>query len=70
MKDKNRTFWKKTGDFLSGRGFYIALAACVLVIGVSAWALLFAGGTEDGTDVGVIDGIVNGGSSMEVQPEN
>ena len=70
MKDKNRTFWKKTGDFLSGRGFYIALAACVLVIGVSAWALLFAGGTEDGTDVGVIDGIVNGGSSMEVQPDD
>ncbi len=70
MKDKNRTFWKKTGDFLSGRGFYIALAACVLVIGVSAWALFFAGGTDDGTDVGVIDSVINGGNSMAVQPND
>ena len=70
MKDKKGTFWKKTGEFLSGRGFYIALAACVLVIGVSAWALFFTGGTYDGTDVGVIDGVINGGNTLDVIPDD
>ena len=51
MKDDKRSFRQKTGDFLSGRGFYIALTACVLVIGISAWTLLFTGGIADRTDV-------------------
>ena len=51
MKDKKRSFRQKTEDFLSGRGFYIALSACVLVIGISAWSLLSYGGIADRTDV-------------------
>lgn len=51
MKDDKRSFRQKTGDFLSGRGFYIALTACVLVIGISAWTLLFTGDIADRTDV-------------------
>ncbi len=52
MNDKKKSFRQKTEDFLSGRGFYIALSACVLVIGISAWTLLSSGFTTDRTDVG------------------
>ena len=51
MKDDKRSFRQKAGDFLSGRGFYIALTACVLVIGVSALTLIFTSGIADRTDV-------------------
>lgn len=51
MKDDKRSFRQKAGDFLSGRGFYIALTACVLVIGVSALTLILTSGIADRTDV-------------------
>ena len=51
MNDKKKSFRQKTEDFLSGRGFYIALSACVLVIGISAWTLLASGALADRTDV-------------------
>ena len=51
MKDKKKSFRQKTEDFLTGRGFYIALSACVLVIGIAAWTLLSAGNIADRTDV-------------------
>ena len=51
MNDKKKSFRQKADDFLSGRGFYIALSACVLVIGISAWTLLASGALADRTDV-------------------
>ena len=51
MNDKKKSFRQKAEDFLSGRGFYIALSACVLVIGISAWTLLTTGALADRTDV-------------------
>lgn len=61
MKDDKRSFRQKAGDFLSGRGFYIALTACVLVIGVSAFTLIFTSGIADRTDVKANS---NGNTSM------
>jgi murein DD-endopeptidase MepM/ murein hydrolase activator NlpD len=43
VKDK-KAFFKRFGDFLAGKGFYVVLFVCVAVIGVSAWILLFTGG--------------------------
>ena len=51
MKDKKKSFRQSVEDFLTGRGFYIALSACVLVIGIAAWTLLTAGNIADRTDV-------------------
>lgn len=51
MKEQKRSFRQKAEDFLSGRGFYIALSACVLVIGISAWTLLATESLADRTDV-------------------
>ena len=36
---KNRDVWKKLENLVLGKGFYIALALCVAVIGVSGWYL-------------------------------
>ena len=33
----------KFGNFLSGKGFYIALALCVMAVGIAAWASYNAG---------------------------
>ena len=55
MKD-NGTFTQKLERFLAGRGFYLVLAACVLVIGFSAWSLYSSGvfeRTPSPLDVGV-----------------
>ena len=41
MKEKKNAL-QGIGDFLAGKGFYIVLFACVAVIGVSAWILLFS----------------------------
>ena len=51
MKDKKKSFRQSVEDFLTGRGFYIALSACVLVIGIAAWTLLTAGNIADRTHV-------------------
>jgi murein DD-endopeptidase MepM/ murein hydrolase activator NlpD len=42
MREK-KSFGRRVGEFLAGRGFYIVLFACIAVIGVSAWMLLFPG---------------------------
>ncbi len=42
MENKNG-FWKRLEHFITGKGFYIALVACVAVIGASAWVLLSSG---------------------------
>ena len=42
MENKN-SFWKRLEHFIAGKGFYIALVACVAVIGVSGWVLLSSG---------------------------
>ena len=36
---EKKSFWKKAGAFLAGKGFYAVLALCAILIGVSAWAL-------------------------------
>jgi len=38
--NRKEGFSKRAGDFLAGRGFYVVLLLCVVVIGVSAWAML------------------------------
>ena len=49
---KKEGFKKKTGDFLAGKGFYIALILCVAVIGASAWAMLGSRvGSGDGAEL-------------------
>ncbi|MDR1821213.1 MAG: M23 family metallopeptidase [Oscillospiraceae bacterium] len=47
---KKKPTGQKITDFLAGRGFYLVVLACALVIGVSAWALFFSGGGDDYTD--------------------
>ncbi len=39
---EKKSFSGYADEFLSGKGFYIVLFACVAVIGVSAWLLLFS----------------------------
>ena len=68
--EEKRSFWQKTEKFLSGKGFYIVLFACALVIGVSAWIMLFTGNTnaedEDAATVGqVIQTTIPGSSESE-----
>ena len=53
MKEEKNTL-QKVGDFLAGKGFYIVLFACVAVIGVSAWILLFSGGEGETAYVGKV----------------
>ncbi|MDR0915590.1 MAG: M23 family metallopeptidase [Oscillospiraceae bacterium] len=47
----NRNFSRKVGDFLAGKGFYIVLLACIVVIGASAWALFLTNDLGEGTKV-------------------
>ena len=68
MKDKKKSFRQRVEDFLTGRCFYIALSACVLVIGIAAWTLLSAGNIADRTDVAdssATAGIVETGDNTE-----
>ena len=52
MMHERKSFSQMADEFLSGKGFYIVLFACVAIIGISAWLLLFsrwsplAGGDE------------------------
>jgi murein DD-endopeptidase MepM/ murein hydrolase activator NlpD len=46
VKDK-KSFARRIGDFLAGKGFYVVLFVCTAVIGVSAWILLSAGNLKD-----------------------
>ena len=41
--DENKSSGNAPKRFFDGKGFYIALAVCVAVIGASAWYLLRAG---------------------------
>lgn len=56
VMNKKKTFGSKVEDFMAGKGFYIVLFACVAVIGVSAWALLFAGDFGVGTQQDYVSG--------------
>ena len=38
--------FRKTLDFLAGKGFYLVLALCVAAIGISGYLLLFGEGGE------------------------
>ena len=53
MKEEKNVL-QKIGDFLAGKGFYIVLFACVAVIGVSAWILLFSDSGSEGAYVGEV----------------
>lgn len=50
---ERKSFSRFADEFLSGKGFYIVLFACIAIIGISAWLLLFsrwsplAGGDEE-----------------------
>lgn len=41
--NENNSFGEKLESFLAGKGFYIVLAVCVLVIAFSAWSLVNSG---------------------------
>ena len=46
----NQNRWKKLGDFLLGKGFYIVLFLCVAAMGISGYYLVRSvsgGETED-----------------------
>ncbi len=49
---------EKVMDFLAGKGFYIVLFACILAIGISGYALIFAG-TPTLPDVPTLDSLDN-----------
>lgn len=53
VKDK-KSWTRKIGDFLAGKGFYVVLFVCTVVIGVSAWILLFSGSKIGKKDVNSI----------------
>jgi murein DD-endopeptidase MepM/ murein hydrolase activator NlpD len=53
VKDK-KSWTRRIGDFLAGKGFYVVLFVCTAVIGVSAWILLFTGNRPDEADTGSI----------------
>jgi hypothetical protein len=42
VKEK-KSFTRRIGDFIAGKGFYVVLLVCTAVIGISAWILLSAG---------------------------
>jgi len=44
--NKKDGFLQRAGNFLTGKGFYIVLALCAVVIGVSAWAMLSVGNAD------------------------
>ncbi len=56
MKEK-KTFMRKIGDFIAGKGFYVVLLICTAVIGISAWILLSAGNLKQAPDAGDIASI-------------
>ena len=41
--DDEKSFGKRLGEFLSGKGYYLVLALCAVVIGISIYALLTSG---------------------------
>ena len=62
MKDK-KSWTRRVGDFLAGKGFYVVLFICTAVIGVSAWILLFTGNKPGKADT---DSIASAQVSQEV----
>lgn len=53
MSEKS-SFSQKVESFLGGKGFYIVLAVCIAVIGVSAWVIFSAQESETEEDYAVI----------------
>ena len=47
MKEKKKPFAQRMEAFFAGKGFYIVLALCVTVIGLSAWSMLSVDKTAD-----------------------
>ena len=56
--NEKKSFFHRVGNFMAGKGFYIVLFACVAVICVSAWMLLFAGKSDYNPDAGEPSGII------------
>ena len=54
MDDNNKSSGGKLDGFFNGKGFYIVLFLCAVVIGVSAWSLLSGKGTVEKDDIGDI----------------
>lgn len=50
-REKKNGTWKRVGDFLSGKGFYIILFLCMAAIGVSGFFLITGDLEEDGKAV-------------------
>lgn len=67
--NEKKSFSQKIGDFLAGKGFYIVLAVCAAVIGVSAWILLGSGVADGGTDVNEPGSLQNLGTAEVYAPE-
>ena len=51
MDNKNGAGPGALEKFFAGKGFYVVLAVCAAVIGVSAWSLFSGGGADDVIDV-------------------
>jgi len=64
--NRKDSFFKRTGDFLAGRGFYLVLFLCVVVIGISAWAMLGGSTVDDALSLPVAGEI----EDLAQQPPN
>lgn len=71
--NKKDSFLQRAGNFFAGKGFYIVLILCVVVIGASAWAMLSLEGSnveEDQSEVAEVTdqpALYNGQGDSDVQ---
>ncbi len=69
MKEK-KSFTRRIGDFIAGKGFYVVLLVCTAVIGISAWILLSAGNLKDTSEAENIAGVSQAGDEAMASPDS
>ncbi|MDR3311281.1 MAG: M23 family metallopeptidase [Oscillospiraceae bacterium] len=70
MKDNSgKTPGKRLGDFLAGKGFYIVLAVCIVIIGASAWAIFLTGEQPSVADIDAYVPVLNPSPSSAPKSE-
>jgi hypothetical protein len=69
VKEK-KSFTRRIGDFIAGKGFYVVLLVCTAVIGISAWILLSAGNLKDTSEAENIAGVSQAGDEAMASPDS
>ena len=69
MKEK-KSFTRRIGDFIAGKGFYVVLLVCTAVIGISAWILLSAGNLKDTSEQESIASVSQEGAEAMTSPDS